>query len=206
MMHRVFQIACVAMHLVLLPLDATAGTCSCQNEIRNAKASVTGLCAKIWSHNVCTLKEDGAPPLQSGQSGSTTGSGSAQQSQQAWTNDVVTEVRRSIPGSIRIFGGNVSDLHPQLRDAGFLNSAILRTLASETDHRFVADVLKLISRNESNIQTSWSRPQPVSFEEGDIKAAVGFHCIYAQTRDGRTNFYLNASPIGECTQVIEAVR
>ena len=46
--------------LLLLSLPVNAGNCSCQDQIDNASAEVSGSCSKIWSNNHCTLKEDGA--------------------------------------------------------------------------------------------------------------------------------------------------
>lgn len=56
----------VGVVLVCLPGRAAAqpGECSCTPEVSNARAIVSSTCAKIWSNNVCTLKESGVAAAQ----------------------------------------------------------------------------------------------------------------------------------------------
>ena len=39
--------------------QSVAGSCDCRPEVSNASAITVGHCAKLWSNNQCTLKEDG---------------------------------------------------------------------------------------------------------------------------------------------------
>jgi hypothetical protein len=149
--------------------QSVAGSCDCRPEISNANAITVGSCAKLWSNNQCTLKEDG----------SSGGSGSIY-------NDLQSKVRLHV---------TISDAPKKTLAIGQFDKvefgSAIAALTNPQNVDFVASVLNLYDDNLQTIAKHWGIDTPTIFKSTSTTAVISNKCFYAQDITGKFNFYLN---------------
>jgi hypothetical protein len=148
--------------------SVVAGGCDCSPEVSNANAITISNCAKLWSNNQCTLKEEGT-------SGNT-----------KFYNDVQNKVLFRLnpidaPKTIIVKG---------TFDENELGSAIA-ALGNEQNVDFIASTLILYHENAQTISKYWGAGTPMVFRSPASTAVIKNKCFYAQNIANTSNFYLN---------------
>ena len=150
-------------------LQSVAGSCDCRPEVSNASAITVGHCAKLWSNNQCTLKEDG------------TSSGNV---------NVYTELQNKVLFHVKINNTPKATLAKGQFDEDELGSAIA-SLANQHNVDFVASVLNLYHENLPAISKYWGVGTPMLFKSANTTAVLNDKCFYAQDIIDKSNFYVN---------------
>ena len=177
----------LSLHLLHAPV-LSAGECDCKDEVKNARAEVTSSCSKIWSNDVCTLKEAGA--------------GTGKVPLGTWQDAVYRHVPGNRPPALSISWpqGGVAEfytgLRPQLKDLAYLERLIVVTLAGEVPPEFVGEVITLLRKNSQTASEAWTRKDRSVFRGDRAVVTVAHFCVYGEAKD--LNFYINANPSGPC--------
>ena len=174
--------------LTICAFKTRAGTCNCKPEIKNAKATVTTACAKIWLNNSCTLKETGASSSSSGIWHKTAYSALKRDEVKTWSSS----------DDWNLFSQN---LFPRIADTKYLHGLILKTLEYDVPPEFARDVTKLVQKHEEAIKNAWENPDGIeTISDFGLNAAISKHCFYADNPSRDIHFYINGQD-KECNAI-----
>jgi hypothetical protein len=148
---------------------SVAGSCDCHPEVSNASAITVGNCAKIWSNNECTLKEDGAAGA---------------------SVNLVNQIQGKLTFKFDLPHTSTPKFSNRQFNEIDLYSAIAN-LANEQNVDFVASVINLGHDNIGGIVKYWGADYPFTVKSSDARVTVLKKCLYAEQINDKNNFYLN---------------